>query len=183
MSVEPVRRPINPNEYIRTTGSNYVSREASVLGARNVNLKGRCIIFPKAVLRGEMAPLRVGRYCIVNRKAVLQPGYSILGGICRFTPLVVGSYTVIGEGAIVSAASVGAFVRVGEGCVLCNGCVVKDNCVIEAGAVVPEGMVVPPFSRVTGIPGRIVDDMPESTSYVHKKGAVAMYNSALPLYL
>ncbi len=181
MSVEPVRCPLKPDEYIRTTGSNYVSREARVLGAQNVNLKGRCIVFPHAVLRGEMAPLRVGRYCIVSSKAVLQPGYSVMDGVCRFKPLVVGSYTVIDKWAIVSAASVGAYVRVGEGCVLCSGCVIKDNCVIEPGTVVPEGMVVPPFSRVTGIPGRIVDDMPESTSYVHRKDAVAIYNSFLPL--
>ncbi len=181
MLVEPIRRPLKPDEYIRTTGSNYVSREASVLGAQNVSLKGRCIIFPEAVLRGEMAPLMVGRYCIIKKKAVLQPGHSVMGGVCRFKPLVVGSYTVIGKGAIVSAASVGAFVKVGEGCVLCSGCVIKDNCVIEAGAVVPEGVIVPPFSRVTGTPGHVLEDMPESTSYTHRKDAMAIYNSVLPL--
>jgi hypothetical protein len=39
---------------------------------------------------------------------------------------------------------------------------------------------VPPFSRVRGQPGRIVEDMPESTPLVHKEQAVARFQHFKP---
>lgn len=53
---------------------------------------------------------------------------------------------------------------VGDGCVLSKRCIVKDCCFIDSGTVIAEDMVIPPFSIVSGCPGRVIGELPESSA-------------------
>lgn len=90
----------------------------------------QCIVRDGAILRGDLAPVKVGRYCFLEGGVILRPGYRLRrdapsgGGQadsllrCVFAPLQIGNYTVVGKGCVISAASVGSHVRIGEDCVL-----------------------------------------------------------------
>ena len=45
-------------------------------------------------------------------------------------------------------------------------CVIKDCVIVDEGAVVTDDTVMPPFTRWAGSPARIVEELPESMSYV-----------------
>lgn len=76
-------------------------------------------------------------------------------------PLSMGSHTRIGRNTVVRSLSIGSNVHIGSDCLLYPRSVVKDCCIIEDGTVIPPDMVVPPFSRVRGVPGRVVGCLPE----------------------
>ncbi|CAM9918930.1 unnamed protein product [Chrysoparadoxa australica] len=181
--MEPEDERYNKADYIRTTSANLVSRAAKVYGAANVNLKGKSIVKPGAIIRGELAAVRIGRYCMIAENAVIRPPYVLEpdeedGGKMKvkFKPLLIGNSSCIGKNSVVEAGVMGTNVHVGDNCVLGASCTIHDNCYIEDGAVLPPGMVVPPFSRIGGIPARILADMPESTAVVHRDRAAARFD-------
>eukprot|EP00953_Heterococcus_sp_UTEX-ZZ885_P010966 6363-Heterococcus_DN1.PRE.4 len=158
------------------------------------------IVKPGAVMRGDLASIRIGRYCSVGENSIIQPGTRIADDnlqegvepVVQYTPVLIGDHTVIGTGCTSEAAAIGCCVVIGDNCKLLtaasacvhqsqgSNCIIKDNCCIEEGTVIASGAVVPPFSRVSGQPGRIVEDMPESTPLVHKEQAVARFQHFKP---
>mmetsp|Transcript_12036 Transcript_12036/g.18155 ORF Transcript_12036/g.18155 Transcript_12036/m.18155 type:complete len:182 (-) Transcript_12036:48-593(-) len=153
--------------YIKTAAHNYVSRQAIIHNPRNVEMKGKSIILPDAIVRGDFAAVRMGRYCCIGANTILRPCHSRLANKLdevAFVPLTIGNHTRIGNSCVIEAAAIGASVFVGDGCVLSKRCIVKDCCYIDPGTVVVDDMVIPPFSIVSGCPGRIVGELPESSA-------------------
>jgi len=75
--------------------------------------------------------------------------------------LIIGSHTTIGTNSQICSLSVGSNVRIGKNCILSQRSKIYDCCIIEDGTVVPEDMIVPPFSRVAGVPAKVVGTLPE----------------------
>lgn len=38
-------------------------------------LQGRVIVQPEAIIRGDLANVKTGRYCIISKEAVIRPPY------------------------------------------------------------------------------------------------------------
>jgi len=76
-------------------------------------------------------------------------------------PIVIGSHTQIGTNTRIQSVTIGSCVRIGSNCILSPRSKIHDCCIIEDGTLIPPDMVVPPFSRVRGIPGKIVGSLPE----------------------
>lgn len=101
-----------------------------------------------AVVRGDVAPIRLGENVNVQDCAVVHCDYGV--------PNEIEAGVVIGHAAVVHGRRVGADTLVGIGAKLLSESVIGPECVIAAGAVVPPGMVVPPRSVVMGLPGKVV---------------------------
>lgn len=120
-----------------------------------------------AVLRGDVAPIRVGTRSNVQDGAVLHvdPG----------TPCIVGDDVTIGHGAIVHGTTIGDGTTIGMGAIVLSRSIVGPRCIVAAGAVVAEGVEVAPGALVAGVPAkekRIMDEEQQvrasagATSYV-----------------
>jgi dynactin-5 len=147
--------------YIETAKANKISRSCVLCGSQNIILHGKAIIQSGAVIRGDLAQVRIGRYCILRKDCVLRPPYKALQRGFAFYPMQVGTNVIIGEGSVVEAASVGSNVRIGAGCVVARRCILKDCCVLLDDTVLAPDTVVPPFSVFSGAPGRLVAELPE----------------------
>jgi carbonic anhydrase/acetyltransferase-like protein (isoleucine patch superfamily) len=126
--------------------------------AGDVEIGAGSSIWFNAVLRGDVAPIRVGERSNVQDNAVLHvdPG----------TPCVVGNDVTIGHGAIVHGTTIGDGVTVGMGAVVLSRSSVGARAVIAAGAVVAEDAVVAPGALMMGVPAkerRIMDDEQQAT--------------------
>jgi dynactin 5 len=165
--------------YIQTamTGS-FVSRNGTVIdGPGQVELNGRCVLHGGVRIRGDLARIRIGRYCTVRDNTTLQPppvvpapvseppaaaagggggdtattkttpSSSTIGGSC--IPMSIGSYTIIGQDCRILAASIGSMCQIGNGCILGPRCIIKDCCVLPDNTTIPADVVIPPFTRVT----------------------------------
>ena len=129
----------------------FIAPGAIVVG--DVEIGAGSSVWFNAVLRGDVAPIRIGERTNVQDGAVLHvdPG----------TPCVVGNDVIIGHGAIVHGTTVGDGVTIGMGAIVLSRSSIGARAVIAAGAVVSEEAIVAPGALMMGIPARerrIMDD-------------------------
>ena len=115
----------------------------------------------EAIIRGDLANVRVGRHCVISSKSVIRPPFKKFSKGVAFFPLQIGDHVFIGEGAVINAANVNSYVYIGKNAVIGRRCVLKDCCMIEDGAVLPPETVVPALTRYAGSPARRVGELPE----------------------
>lgn len=165
------------DQYIETASGNKLSRESVLFGVQNIVLSGKTLVKPGAVLRGDLAAVRMGRFCVVESGAVLRPSRKTTSAGLSFFPLIIGSHVSIGEGAVIEAAQIGSFVKIGAGAVIGRRAILLDCCAVAPGAIVPADTVIPPLTYYSGSPAKHTDDLPEATRELVKSSAVDNYNS------
>ena len=81
--------PFNKAEYIETASGNRVSRASVLCGSQNIILNGKNIVQSEAIIRGDLANVRVGRHCVISSKAVIRPPFKKFSKGVAFFPLQV----------------------------------------------------------------------------------------------
>lgn len=179
--MEPPKVYYNKKEFLETHTGNKVSRRSLVRGSHNIHLNGKCIISPKVVVRGDLAPVKIGKFTIVKEEVVLRPSYKRAKGQLKYISMHIGDNVFIDEGTIVCARRIGNNVYIGKNCIISHRVELKDNCRIEDNTVIPADTEVPPLTCYSGKPGQYKCDMPESTIFMHSELTNTYYNNFLPL--
>lgn len=52
-----------------------MSRHTILCGSQNIVLLGKVIVQSGAIIRGDLANVRTGRFCIIGKGAVVRPPY------------------------------------------------------------------------------------------------------------
>ncbi|KNC52070.1 dynactin subunit 5 [Thecamonas trahens ATCC 50062] len=170
----------NPEEWIETASGNKVSRASVLCGSQNIILNGKSLVLPGSIIRGDLAAVRIGRYCVISDRVVLRPAYKALPKGLNYFQLSLGDCVYVGKDAVVEAASIGSHVIIGEGAIVSKRAVILDCCEILPGAVVPEDAVIPPFSIYGGNPAVLIGELTEAAQRVHEEKAFACYESYVP---
>ena len=128
-------RPYNARmRYFRkTAGGVYVAYNCTVTG--DVKIAPDASLWFDAVVRGDVAPVTIGRRTNVQDGAVVHCDTGV--------PNVIEDDVVIGHRAVVHGKFVGAGSLIGMGAVVLSGSSVGRGCLIAAGAVVPPNLEVP----------------------------------------
>ncbi len=105
-------------------------------------------VWYNAVIRGDIAPIRIGRGTNVQDGAVLHvdPG----------APCVIGDTGVIGHGAVVHSATVGDGCLVAMHATLLSGSAIGPESIVGANALVPQGREFGARSLIVGVPGKVL---------------------------
>ncbi|MCC6313725.1 MAG: gamma carbonic anhydrase family protein [Thermomicrobiales bacterium] len=122
----------------------YLAPGAVVVG--DVEIGPGSSVWFNATIRGDVAPIRIGRGSNVQDNAVLH--------VDRGTPCVLGNDVTVGHGAIVHAATIGDGVLVGMGAIVLSRSIVGAESIVAAGALVPEDATVDPGTLMMGTPAR-----------------------------
>jgi len=136
------------NGYIKTTTHNFVSRKAIIDGPKQVEIRGRSILQDGVHIRGDLAMIRIGRYCEIDIHTILEPPMHPFDPSKRI-PIIIGSHTHIGSNSTIAAAAIGSMVWIGKNVTLGPRVIVKDNCIIEDGVHLGADTVIPPFTRIS----------------------------------
>ncbi|CAH0715722.1 unnamed protein product, partial [Brenthis ino] len=153
----------NKSEYVETASGNKVSRQTVLCGSQNIVLHGKVIVQSDAIIRGDLASVKTGRFCIISKGSVIRPPFKKFSKGVAFFPLQMGDHVYVGENTVVNAAVVGSYVYIGKNVVIGRRCVLKDCCMIEDNSVLPAETVVPSFARYSGNPARLITTLPEAT--------------------
>jgi carbonic anhydrase/acetyltransferase-like protein (isoleucine patch superfamily) len=120
----------------------FVAPGAVVVG--DVEIGPGSSIWFNAVLRGDVAPIRIGRGTNIQDLSLLH--------VDRGNPCIVGDNVTIGHSAIVHGTVVEDDVTIAMGAVVLSHSRIGRGSVIAAGAVVPERMIVAAGSLMVGVP-------------------------------
>lgn len=119
----------------------------SALIAGDVSIGGDSSVWFGTIIRGDVAPIRIGARVNVQDGSILHCDSG--------KQLDIEDGVSIGHAAVVHCVRVGAGSLIAIGARVLGRAVIGQECIIAAGALVPEGMVVPDRSVVMGVPGRI----------------------------
>jgi len=128
--------------------------ERALFVASNATLCGDVIlgedssVFYGAVLRGDIAEIRVGKGTNIQDNAVVH----LADDLGAF----IGDYCTIGHAAIIHACTVEDECLIGMGATVLDGAVVGARSIVGANALVPQGMRIPPQSMVYGSPAKVI---------------------------
>jgi len=130
----------------------YIAPTAYVGG--DVRLGDQSTVMHFVVIRGDIAPIRIGARVNVQDGAVLHTADGIA--------LDIADDVSIGHRAVVHCRKVGPRTLIGIGAILLDDCQIGARCIIAAGTVIAPGTTIPDGSVVMGVPGQIVRETSES---------------------
>ena len=112
-----------------------------------------------AVIRGDVAPVSIGRRVNVQDNAVIHCDTGVAN--------VIEDEVTIGHGAIVHGKFVGEGSLIGMSATLLSRSSIGKGCLVAAGAVVPPDMLVPDGMLLKGVPAKIVRPVkPQELDYM-----------------
>jgi carbonic anhydrase/acetyltransferase-like protein (isoleucine patch superfamily) len=120
----------------------FIAPGAVIVG--DVEIGAGSSVWFNAVLRGDVAPIRVGMGSNIQDLSLLH--------VDRGNPCIVGNNVTIGHNAIVHGTVLEDDVTIAMGAVVLSRSHIGSGAVIAAGAVVPEGMQVEPSALMAGVP-------------------------------
>lgn len=131
-------------------GSRVLVADGAIL-VGDVELGDDSSVFYNAVLRGDLAPIRVGRRTNIQDNVTVHVSTGV--------PTVIGDEVTVGHNAVLHACTIDDNVMVGMGAIVMDGAHIKKNCIVGAGAIVTQGKEFPENSLVLGAPAHVVREL------------------------
>ena len=122
----------------------YLAPGSVIIG--DVDIGADASVWFNAVIRGDVAAIRIGQRSNVQDGAVLH--------VDRGTPCIVGDDVTIGHAAIVHGTTVGDGVTIGMGAVVLSRSEIGTEAIVAAAALVPEEAIVTSGALMMGVPAR-----------------------------
>jgi carbonic anhydrase/acetyltransferase-like protein (isoleucine patch superfamily) len=113
-----------------------------------------------AVLRGDLAPVTVGKGSNVQDNSVLHVG--------DHSPCVIGQETVVGHRAMLHGCRVEDGCLIGMQATVLDDVVVGEGSLVGAAALITPGTMIPPRSLVLGAPAKVVRRLDDDAFAFHR---------------
>jgi carbonic anhydrase/acetyltransferase-like protein (isoleucine patch superfamily) len=146
----------------------YLAPGSVVIG--DVDIGADSSVWYNAVIRGDVAPIRIGERSNVQDGAVLH--------VDTGTPCVVGNEVTIGHAAIVHGTTVGDGVTIGMGAVVLSRSEIGSEAIIAAAALVPEDAVVASGALMMGVPAREKRSLSDAERAASRENALRYVRTA-----
>ncbi|MBB6022589.1 carbonic anhydrase/acetyltransferase-like protein (isoleucine patch superfamily) [Paenibacillus sp. JGP012] len=130
----------------------YMAEGSKLIG--DVTMGEDSSVWFNAVLRADLAPIRIGKRCNIQDNTV--------GHVNTDQPLVLGDDVSVGHAAIIHGCSIGTGSLIGMGAILLNGAEIGEFSLIGAGSVVTENSKIPPYTLALGTPAKVIRELTEA---------------------
>lgn len=127
----------------------FVAPGAHIIG--DVEIGEESTIWFNAVLRGDEAPIKIGKRCSIQDNATCH--------LYEGSPLYVGDEVTVGHNVILHGCNVGNRSIVGMGSTILDGAEIGEESIIGANSLVSPGKKFPPRSLILGSPAKVVREL------------------------
>ncbi len=158
--------------FVALEGGSSAARSATLTG--DLFLGEECNIWFGCVLRGDDAPLHIGRRTNIQDLTMVHADPGVEHHI--------GEEVTVGHGCVLHGRSIGDRCLIGMGAVLLGGSEIGDECIVAAGTVVRENFKVPPRSLIAGVPGKVLREVSDEEVMAIRASAQG-YVDKVKLYL
>jgi carbonic anhydrase/acetyltransferase-like protein (isoleucine patch superfamily) len=121
-------------------------------------------IWHNAVLRGDIAPIRVGRFSNVQDNCTVHVEHD--------RPAMIGEHVTVGHNAVIHGATIEDAVLIGMNATVLSYARVGRGSIVGANALVTERAEVPAGSLVLGVPGKVVRTLGPEVAEAHVQHAL-----------
>ncbi|MBK8169570.1 MAG: gamma carbonic anhydrase family protein [Sandaracinaceae bacterium] len=149
----------------RVDSTCFIAPNASVIG--QVTLGAETSIWFGTVLRGDVAPIRIGARTSIQDNSVIHA----TGGISACS---VGDDCTIGHGVTLHGCTVGNGSLIGMGSIVLDNAEIGANSMVGAGSLVTVGTKIPSGVLAHGRPAKVVRPLTEDEQTMIK-GAAVLY--------
>ncbi|MDP6376657.1 MAG: gamma carbonic anhydrase family protein [Pseudomonadales bacterium] len=125
----------------------YVSETALIMG--DVVMGEHCGVWPRTVIRGDFATIRIGSGTIIEDNVVVHTD----------TDMIIGDNVILGHGAMVHCRCVGNNSLIANNITPLDDAEIGEFCIIGAGSVVSPGTSIPSRSLAFGVPGKVAGEL------------------------
>lgn len=131
----------------------FVADGAKIIG--DVIIGEQSSIWFNAVLRGDVAPIRIGNKTNIQDNAVIH-------GTWNKAAASLGDEVTVGHSAVLHGCTIGNQCLIGMGAIVMDNASIGDQCVVGAGSLVTEGSSFPPRTLILGRPAKAVRPLTEN---------------------
>lgn len=128
-----------------------VKKAESAVVIGDVTLGDNVSIWYNAVIRGDIAPITIGKDSNVQENSVIH--------VTKDIPVSIGERVTIGHAAIIHSCVIEDNALIGMGATILDGAIIGEGAMVGAGALVGPGKVIPPRHLVVGIPGKAIREL------------------------
>lgn len=137
----------------------FIAETAIIIG--DVTIEKNASIWYGAVLRGDTAPIRIGKGTNIQDNTVIH--------VDNDTPCIIKDYVTVGHSAIIHAAVIEKNCLIGMGATVLSGAHVEEESIIGANALVAENKKIQKGSLAVGVPVKVVRSLTkEEKKSIHK---------------
>ncbi|MFD2828955.1 gamma carbonic anhydrase [Corticicoccus populi] len=131
--------------------SAFIAPNATVIG--DVEIAENASVWFGSVLRGDIAPIKIGRNSNVQDLSVLHESTDM--------PLIIGDNVTVGHKVTLHSCTIRDNALIGMDSTVLDGAVIGENAFIGAGSLVTPGTEIPADSMAFGRPARVVRELTE----------------------
>lgn len=132
--------------------SAFVAPNATVIG--DVTIEEYASVWFGSVLRGDIAPIRIGRHSNIQDLSVLHESPDM--------PLIIGDHVTVGHKVTLHSCTIGDNALIGMDSTILDGAEIGEGAFIGAGSLVTPGTKIPPGTLAFGRPAKVVRDLTEA---------------------
>ncbi|GER66482.1 gamma carbonic anhydrase family protein [Weizmannia acidilactici] len=148
----------------------YIADYVTITG--DVEIGDESSIWFNTVIRGDVAPTRIGRRVNVQDNCVLHQSPN--------TPLILEDEVTVGHQAILHSCHIHPKALIGMGSIILDGAEIGEGAFIGAGSLVPQGKKIPPRTLAFGRPAKVIrelteEDIQDMRRIVHEYAEKAQY--------
>jgi carbonic anhydrase/acetyltransferase-like protein (isoleucine patch superfamily) len=128
----------------------FIAPNATIIG--DVKIGNNTSIWFGAVIRGDLAPIRVGADTSIQDNCTVHTEVDI--------PAIIGDNVTVGHNAVIHSCTIENNCLIGIGAIVLDGAVIKTGSVVAAGAVVKYDWQAEPNCLVAGVPAAFKKELP-----------------------
>ncbi|KAK6041388.1 hypothetical protein COOONC_21107 [Cooperia oncophora] len=161
-------------EYVETNSGNKIckvhsTKDSTICGTQNIVLNGKNIVQKDVIIRGDLAAIRSGRFCIIRQGTLIRPSSK------KFSKGVTLFPVHIGDNMLIRAYRRWISDQFWWSCAC-----LKECCRVLPGSVVAADSVFPPYSTIAGNPARVIGQEPECTEDLMTEATKQYYDNFQP---
>jgi len=123
----------------------FIAPNATIIG--DVEIEEGASIWYGAVLRGDMAPIRIGKNSNVQDNCTVHTDTG--------KPSIIGKNVTVGHNAVIHGCIIEDNCLIGISATILNNAVVKKGSMVAAGALIKEKAEIGPMQLAAGVPATV----------------------------
>lgn len=130
----------------------FIASNAVITG--DVTIGKKSSIWFQTVIRGDVAPVRIGNYSNVQDLSLLHQSPDI--------PLIIEDNVTVGHQVTLHSCTLRKNSLIGMGSIILDGAEIGEGAFIGAGSLVPPGKKIPPGVLAFGSPVKVIRELTEA---------------------